>query len=463
MGRAVVAAFAWMLLVQAAWAQAILPQAETQFTDSNGAPLAAGQVFTYVPGTTTPATTWQDSGLTTANTNPVVLDSAGRARIWGNQCYREVVEDLNSVLIWDQVTCAPLSIVNVTGSGAVVLQMSPTIDTPTLTSPTISGGMTVTSGNSIINAIYGGLASGTLTLGSSVSGVPATSLQLQGSVAILGANNGVTQLQVGTGSSSAGQINLVNQSATNSEDLIAASGASGFATFPGGTYTLAGLGLSQTFSGTQTFSSGVTMSGLSTSNQTSLVAIGGGGVLSTQSTTGTGAAVLATTATINTPLLNAPTAENLPNDAGTDYVCFDSGNSNVTMHSTACVSSDERLKHDWSYDVPGLSAIMALQPGTYDWLDVVAAQDGRQLGLRAQDVQKVLPIDVRADGDRTITLQDGSTRQVDNTLSLDYSKLTLPLIVAVQEQQWEIRGLMAALAVMTGGLMIFGIWVYRRA
>lgn len=82
----------------------LLPNAEQQFFDDNGAPLAGGFVYTYVPGTTTPKTTWVDPGLTVANTNPIQLDSGGRAIIWGSGQYRQVVTDLNGNVIWDQPT-----------------------------------------------------------------------------------------------------------------------------------------------------------------------------------------------------------------------------------------------------------------------------------------------------------------------------------------------------------------------
>jgi hypothetical protein len=83
---------------------AILPPAKTTFFDQNGNPLTSGTVDFYIPGTFTRKTTWQDSAATIANTNPVVLDSAGRALILGNGAYREIVKDRNSNIIWDQVT-----------------------------------------------------------------------------------------------------------------------------------------------------------------------------------------------------------------------------------------------------------------------------------------------------------------------------------------------------------------------
>ena len=48
------------------------------FTDENGQPYSGGLLYTYVAGTTTPATTYSNIGGTVANANPIVLDSAGR-------------------------------------------------------------------------------------------------------------------------------------------------------------------------------------------------------------------------------------------------------------------------------------------------------------------------------------------------------------------------------------------------
>lgn len=76
---------------------------EQTFVDLNGDPLVGGFVFHYIPGTTTQAPTWQDQGLTVPNTNPIALDGAGRATIWGNTTYRQVVTDRLGNLQWDQL------------------------------------------------------------------------------------------------------------------------------------------------------------------------------------------------------------------------------------------------------------------------------------------------------------------------------------------------------------------------
>lgn len=82
-----------------------LTNGRQQFVNASGSPLAAGTVSVYQAGTSTPVSTYQDPGLTSANTWPIVLDSNGMASIWlppGN--YREVVQDALGVTLFDQTT-----------------------------------------------------------------------------------------------------------------------------------------------------------------------------------------------------------------------------------------------------------------------------------------------------------------------------------------------------------------------
>lgn len=97
----------------------LLPPAKAQFFDALGNPLAGGSVAFFIPGTTTPSNTWQDAGQTTLNTNPVVLDSAGEALIYGNGSYRQIVKDSLGNTIWDQVTAAPGLQTDIQSSGFV--------------------------------------------------------------------------------------------------------------------------------------------------------------------------------------------------------------------------------------------------------------------------------------------------------------------------------------------------------
>jgi hypothetical protein len=63
-------------------------------------------VYFYAPNTSSFQDTFQDPGLTIKNTNPVVLDQAGRAKIWGDMEYRQVVTDQFGNLQWDALAQA---------------------------------------------------------------------------------------------------------------------------------------------------------------------------------------------------------------------------------------------------------------------------------------------------------------------------------------------------------------------
>jgi GDSL-like Lipase/Acylhydrolase family len=94
-----------------------IPAGKNTFVDINGKPLVGGQVFNYLVGTTTPKTTYQDSALTTPNTNPIILDGRGQCSMYGTGPYRQIVQDATSVTIWDQVVLDPGDVAQVLVSG----------------------------------------------------------------------------------------------------------------------------------------------------------------------------------------------------------------------------------------------------------------------------------------------------------------------------------------------------------
>lgn len=77
--------------------------AGSQFFDNSGNVLTGGKLYTYAAGTTTPQTTWTTPAGITANSNPIVLNSAGRPaqEIWLSSAYsyKFVLKDSNDVLI----------------------------------------------------------------------------------------------------------------------------------------------------------------------------------------------------------------------------------------------------------------------------------------------------------------------------------------------------------------------------
>ena len=71
-----------------------------QAFDSNGDVLIAGKVYTYNAGTTTPKTTYSDRALSTANANPVILDSRGECVIFFSGNMKIVLKDSDDNLLW---------------------------------------------------------------------------------------------------------------------------------------------------------------------------------------------------------------------------------------------------------------------------------------------------------------------------------------------------------------------------
>jgi hypothetical protein len=77
--------------------------AGAQFFNDSGVPLSGGLLYTYLSGTTTSATSWTTNAGTVANTNPIVLDSAGRTpnEIWiaGGVDYKFILKTSTGVTV----------------------------------------------------------------------------------------------------------------------------------------------------------------------------------------------------------------------------------------------------------------------------------------------------------------------------------------------------------------------------
>lgn len=103
----------------------IAPFPKHQFFDNNGDPAVGYQLFVYAAGTTTKINSYSDVDLTTANTNPIVLDAAGRATIFLDALSYKFVfasptdTDPPTTPIWtvDNVSAVPSSGVNVDVAG----------------------------------------------------------------------------------------------------------------------------------------------------------------------------------------------------------------------------------------------------------------------------------------------------------------------------------------------------------
>jgi hypothetical protein len=80
-----------------------------QFIDADGKPYAGGTVETLIPGTSTPKDTWLDPDKNALQTNPAVLDAAGRAILLGSADYRLIVRDAAGNLVYDGWTSTGIS------------------------------------------------------------------------------------------------------------------------------------------------------------------------------------------------------------------------------------------------------------------------------------------------------------------------------------------------------------------
>lgn len=85
-----------------------------QFFTDDGIPLSGGKLYTYLSGTTTPATTYTTAAGDIAHPNPIILDAAGRVptgEVWidGLIRYKFVLKDSTDVLLgtWDNLSGVP--------------------------------------------------------------------------------------------------------------------------------------------------------------------------------------------------------------------------------------------------------------------------------------------------------------------------------------------------------------------
>jgi hypothetical protein len=130
-----------------------LPSAVLQFVDANGVPLAGGKLYTCIAGLTCALTnppanaraTYTDSTAMVQNTNPIVLDSAGRAQVWGGaNAYRLVLTDANGIVQWTQDNVVDLSLYLATIPPACSFNMAHTFKACLSADPALSADHSVT-------------------------------------------------------------------------------------------------------------------------------------------------------------------------------------------------------------------------------------------------------------------------------------------------------------------------------
>lgn len=150
----------------------LVPFFNAQFIDDTGVPLASGKLFTYISGTTTNQVTYQDQGEVATNTNPIILDAAGRCNLWVAPAlvytFKLTRADNTVLKTWDNVAGAALAPSVVTSvnslTGAVSLT-APNIPFTTGTSTTWFVGTDVGAAlDSIITHVDGGLPAASVSI-----------------------------------------------------------------------------------------------------------------------------------------------------------------------------------------------------------------------------------------------------------------------------------------------------------
>jgi len=149
-----------------------LAGAGSQFFDDSGVPLSGGLIYTYTAGGTTPLTTYTSISGLVANSNPIILDAAGRINeVWIPEgvSYKMIIKNSGNVTIGtfdnlNPIPTLPVSIANggtgaTTAVGAVANLGLGTFLVPTGTilmwpSNTIPGDWVLCDGSAILRSTY---------------------------------------------------------------------------------------------------------------------------------------------------------------------------------------------------------------------------------------------------------------------------------------------------------------------
>ena len=164
----------------------LMVQPKIQFLDNSGEPLSGGLVYTYQAGTLLPKTSYQSATMQAVNTNPVVLDSSGRANIW-----LDTSSTYYQIKVTDSLGNLIEMVDNVTGVGS-----SGVISTPAFPWVDVSS--------------YSGLAGAVTSIGSSNVTLTVTNIQPVSTSLVIPANISLKVYNSGSITISAGQTLTIN-------------------------------------------------------------------------------------------------------------------------------------------------------------------------------------------------------------------------------------------------------------
>lgn len=101
----------------------LMTEPKIQVLDHNGNPLSGGKIYTYAAGTLTPKASYVDSSESAENTNPIILDGAGRASIFISGSYKFIVTDAGDTTLYtaDNITAFSAGTVDSTLSDSMFM------------------------------------------------------------------------------------------------------------------------------------------------------------------------------------------------------------------------------------------------------------------------------------------------------------------------------------------------------
>lgn len=185
---------------------ALAPYETRIYLDDNGDPLNGGFVYTYVTGSSTPATTYSDSSGT-QNTNPIELDSSGRCQIYLNPAvaYKFSVTDADGNPVG--YTVDPVNAVNAGTSGLGEIFVFGSNSSSPITQTSYASGATfdkLQPGSAVYAVDTANLPAGTYKL--QVTGVQTTSGTLTVAIVNLSAGAPDTPLATCAVTSTTGEV-----------------------------------------------------------------------------------------------------------------------------------------------------------------------------------------------------------------------------------------------------------------